>query len=329
MGKISTKELLDKFYSSEEVKGTSMELYRSNIDKPELYAYEKKIGKELIDMNVDELFGLVNEYAIAKYGVDVPYMTNHLSYDQLAVSFRRIFNFYSETVELIRNPWYDKRMKGTQAINELSKNKESFTFDNVRDIISKLHSSLEPDRADYVELLILLFYSGFKNAEEIVLLKENMIDHRNETVALPGRIVQLTDRCYNLLVRFHNQTEIQEHAKYVLVPWQSGYFNFIVRPDSVLDINNRPLKSMCDIINRLFSTHINKPFKTKINYSMLYWLGFYDFLFKKYGTETDKILTSKGDEEDIAKLATGAREYGVKYSNITHLKIKLKPFIKS
>ena len=46
MAKISTKELFDLYYES--VKGTSAEKTRPQIDKPELYAYEMKIGKELL-----------------------------------------------------------------------------------------------------------------------------------------------------------------------------------------------------------------------------------------------------------------------------------------
>ena len=53
MGLISTQELLNKYYES--VKGTSYKKTRAQIDRPELYAKEQKIGKELIDMTPDDL----------------------------------------------------------------------------------------------------------------------------------------------------------------------------------------------------------------------------------------------------------------------------------
>ena len=66
MGKVSTQELLDMYYAS--VAGTSAEKTRVQIDRPELYAYEIKIGKELIDMDVDDLFGLIIEFRNKRKG---------------------------------------------------------------------------------------------------------------------------------------------------------------------------------------------------------------------------------------------------------------------
>ena len=66
MGKVSTQELLDMYYAS--VAGTSVEKTRVQIDRPELYAYEIQIGKELIDMDVDDLFGLIIEFRNKRKG---------------------------------------------------------------------------------------------------------------------------------------------------------------------------------------------------------------------------------------------------------------------
>ena len=46
MGKISTKEIFDGFFAANE--GTAMGKQRPIIDKPALYEYEAKVGKELI-----------------------------------------------------------------------------------------------------------------------------------------------------------------------------------------------------------------------------------------------------------------------------------------
>ena len=70
MGKISTKQLISRYFKS--IEGTPAEKQRAIIDKTELYDYEEKIGKELIDMDVDDLFGLINELNNKKNGKDIP-----------------------------------------------------------------------------------------------------------------------------------------------------------------------------------------------------------------------------------------------------------------
>ena len=60
MGKIGTKQLIDEFFDQKKTKSTA-EAQKRVVDKPVLYEYEESIGKELIDMNVDEIFALVNQ----------------------------------------------------------------------------------------------------------------------------------------------------------------------------------------------------------------------------------------------------------------------------
>lgn len=328
MGKISTKELLDNFFSSTDVVGTSIEKNRRVIDRPELYNYESTIRKELIDMDVDDLFGLIQEFTDKKDGRDVPFMTSHNSYDQITGLLRKIFNFYTDTVEPIKNPLYDKRMKGRQATERLREGKEALRWSYIEEIINEMHNDLLPDKADYVELIILLFYCGFEKAEEIVYLKENMINHKNKTIALQGRIIHLTDRCYSLLVKFHNQDMIEGWQKYVLVGWHGSYFKFIVRASQIDAVDERPAQIMSDALNRLLSTNINKKYNTKINYSTVYWLGFYEFLVRRYGeSETNQMVTSVRNPEYTTKLISSASEYGINKINVTHIKRYLRPYV--
>lgn len=329
MGKISTNELLENFFTSDDVVGTSVEKQRRVIDKPALYNYERAIGKELIDMDVDDLFGLIKEFGENADGRNITFMTSHRSYDRMTVLLRKIFDFYIETVEPIKNPLYDKRMKGMQAIKRLSEGTEPFRWKNVEDVIEKMHNDMAPDKADYVELLLLMFYCGFEKAEEIVYLKEKMINHKNKTVSLPGRMVRLSDRCYYLLVKFHNQETFDEGRQpYTLAEWQGGYFKFIVRTNQVEEIDDRPAQVLSNSINRLISTNVNIKYKTKINYTILYWLGFYEFMVSRYGEdETYKIITSYRDNDALAKLTSLTSEYGIRETNVTIIKRNLRPFI--
>lgn len=327
MGKISTKQLIDRYFKS--IEGTPAEKQRVIIDKTELYNYEEKIGKELIDMDVDDLFGLINELNNKKNGKDIPFMTAHYSFDHLTALLRAIFNFYIDTVEPIKNPLYDKRMKGKEATKRLAQGKETLRFDYVQNIINKVHNDATEDRADYVELIMLLYYSGFENAEEIATFKGSAINHRNRTVAMTGRTVQLTDRCYELLQKFEDIDELVEWRTYYLTTYRGGYFKFIVQEKQLAEFDDRDIRSICNMINRQISVYVNQPYNTKINFSILYWLGFYDSIVKKYGEEeTNKMLLSFRNSDDVTKLMNCARNYGVKVDNISHLKRFLRPFVK-
>lgn len=327
MGKISTKQLISRYFKS--IEGTPAEKQRAIIDKTELYDYEEKIGKELIDMDVDDLFGLINELNNKKNGKDIPFMTAHYSFDHLTVLLRAIFNFYIDTVEPIKNPLYDKRMKGKEATKRLAQGKETLRFDYVQSIINKVHNDTTEDRADYVELIMLLYYSGFENAEEIATFKGSAINHRNRTVAMTGRTVQFTDRCYELLQKFEGIDELVEWRTYYLTTYRGGYFKFIVQEKQLDGFDDRDIRSICNMINRQISVYVNQPYNTKINFSILYWLGFYDSIVKKYGEEeTNKMLLSFRNSDDVTKLMNCARDYGVKVDNISHLKRFLRPFVK-
>lgn len=327
MGKVSTQELLDMYYAS--VAGTSVEKTRVQIDRPELYAYEVQIGKELIDMDVDDLFGLIIEFRNKRKGKEIKYMISHSSYDQLSTLLRSIFNFYIDNVQPIRNPLNDKRMKGKEAAKRLAQGREPFRWTVVEDIIRKLHRDFDADKAYYIELIILLFYNGFAKAEDVVTLKADMINHHNKTVKLPERIVHLSDRCYELLIKFDKLDTIAGwRGDYILASWQGSYFKFIVRPSQEDKLNDRPKTAMCDIINRYIATNVNDKYDTKINYHILYMLGFYEFIVGKHGDEkTNAMITSYRDSDDVAELMSLAEEYGVQVDNISHLKRYLRPFI--
>lgn len=323
MGKLTTKEILTAYYESIGNLST-----KSNIDKPELYAYEKKIGKEFIDMDVDDLFGLLEELRNTRKGKEIKYLVSHSSLDNLFALFRAIFNWYIDNVEVIRNPLNDKRMKGMKAVARIAQDKEVLTWEVIQDIIKKLHKDRDTDNADYIELIILLYYNGFARAEEIIALKENMINHSNRVININGKILYLSERCHSLLVKFHNMYEIEgTRGRYILLSYHDSYFKFISRQSQEGKINDRPLTSMCDIINRYLAIYVNDKYNVKINYHGLYFLGFYDYLIRKYGEERTKhILTSFRDADDIEDLMNSANEYGVEVDNVSHLKRYLRPF---
>lgn len=329
MGLISTKELLDRYYDSLDSK--SAKRSRAQIDKPELYYYENEIGKELIDMDVEDLYGLIFEFGNKRNGKEIQYLASHSSFDQITTILRSLFNFYIDNVQPIKNPLNDKRMRGMEAMKRLSKGRKSFDWGVVEDVIKRLHDDLEENRADYVELILLLFHDGFSTASEIVTVTENMIDHDNKTVMMPDRTIQLSDRCYELLVKF-NQMDFIKNSRvgFALCSWHSSYFKFAVRRSNKDTIDGKPQSIMSDKINRCIIENVNNRYDIKINYRNLFFLGFYEYIVKKHGVEkTNEMLTSFRNAEHIAEITNLAKEYGVYGVNISHIKRSLVPYIAS
>ena len=280
-------------------------------------------------MEVDDLFGLIIEFRNKRKGKEIKYMVSHSSYDQMSSLLRSIFNFYIDNIQPIRNPLNDKRMKGKEATKRLAQGREPFNWGVVEDILNKVHRDNEKDKADYLELIVLLFYNGFARADEIVALKEEMIDHRNMTVRLSGKTIQLSERCYELLRKFNRlETIAGWRGDYMLASWHGSYFKFIIRPSQEKLLDSRPQTAMCDIINRCIANNINDRYDVKINYRMLYMLGFFEFISEKHGIEkASAMITSFRDSDDVSELMSLARMYGVQADNISHLKRHLRPFV--
>lgn len=328
MGKITTKELFDRYYAANA--GTPAERSMRLVDKPELYQYEIEIGKELVDMNVDELLELIYRMINTRNGEQVEYLLSPQAYDKAASAFRVLFNFYIETVDIIRNPLTDKRMRSKEAMRKLSEGKQVLRYDYVQNIIMRLHADLEPDRADHVELIILLYYCGIDKTEDILAIKENMIDHKNKTIMFPGRIVQLNDRCYNLLVKFHNMHEINGWRDYLAVSYRGSYYKFFVQKNKADDIDSRPESVMRDKVNAELTKNITQKYGgIVLNYRNLYWLGFFDFLVNKFGEQrATEIITSYRNSVDSSELMAAAREYGVRVEQVASVRKYLYPYVK-
>lgn len=327
MGKIPTNELLDNFFASPD--GAKYVKHRKIIKETQLYAYELKIGKALVDMDADDLLGFFTEVDTRRNGADSNIISSNSTLDQIVVIYRKIFDYYIDEYELIRTPFRDKKLKGIEFIKNISKGRERLTREMVEDIIRRLHTdSANHIRADYLELIILLYYNGFENATEIVEMQERDINHKTKTVLLHGRTIHLSDRCYTLLTKFNAMTD--GWRNYVLASWHGSYFKFIVRASNKYDIDDRPLKAMRENINVYLCKYVNNEYNTHINYSNLYLLGFYDFLKTKFGEDkVNGMLLSNYNSESVQQLQQSAREYGFRFENISHLKRRLRMFVKT
>ena len=328
MGVISTKELFDEYFAQvDEVKAKKN---RGHVEKKEVYEFEKKLGKELIDMDADELMEMVKTFrsgSVDADGIGIAYT----SYKQISTLYRDIFNYYIQNYEIIINPWYDKKLKGKAAFEKLAEGTDALTFDKLQEIIDLVYNDYDSDYylPKYVECIILLFYSGFATSKEIVSMKRDMVDLKTKTVTLPNKTIHLTDRCFELLEYFWNVDDVGGFKGiYYAVSYHDSYIKFFVRESRVKEFQDRPEEEVCAIVVRSMTKVVKQKLNININYRAIYKLGFYDFMCKKLGKEkVAEVVNSVRSPEDTAILMECAKEYGVKGTNPAIIKGDLLQYI--
>lgn len=325
MQTIDTKKIFDMYY--EDVPENTVKKTRRQVDRDEVYLYEKKINKRLFDMDADDLIGYFvycfnNENKTCNF--------SYLSIPKIASMYRNIWNFYIENIEIIKNPWNNKKMKGKELLKRISCSKKALTFEILQDKINNLYNEYPSNSyiPKYIECLLLLFYNGFSTANEIISLKKDMINFKTKEVKLRGRTLQLSDRCFELLEYVHGLDDVHStKAKYKAVSYHGGYFKVIIRESSVDNFQDESIVKVASTINRKIKLSINNDFNLEINYRNIFLLGFFDYIVKKIGKEhAIEIITSVRNEKDIEELMRYAREYGINSCNISYIKKTLEPF---
>lgn len=330
MAAMDTKEVFDLYFK--DIPYDTARKSRPQVDRPEVYAYEAELGKQIFDMDVEELFGLLLSFNKNREFGDSNFSISYGSYDQIASTYRSIWNFYIDNIEIIRNPWNDKKMRGTAATKRLAESKKAFTYDIIERVLSRIRQDYEDTNYDYgkyLECLILLFYNGFAEAQEIVLLKEDAINFKTHEVRLPGRTIHLSDRCFELLEYVHSLNEIGTlRGSYAAVPYQDGYFKIAIRAKEIETFQEKSLVEVGAILTRKITMNIRKKYGVDINYRIIYLLGFYDYIVSRAGEErTKELVTSVRNSADAQELMKYAKEYGVVAENVSYIKKLLRPFI--
>lgn len=337
MALIDTKEVFDLYFA--DIPYDTARKSRPQIDRPEVYAYEAKLGKQIFDMNVDELFGLLLSFNKNREFGDSNFSISYNSYDQIASTYRSVWNYYIDNIEVIRNPWNDKRMRGVAATKRLAESKKPFTYDIIEKVISRIHQEYEYNDSNnhpvyynygtYLECLILLFYNGFSESREVVLLKEHDINFRTHEVRLPGRIVHLSDRCFELLQYVGSLNKISTpHGNYAAVSYQGGYFKIAIRPKEAGTFQEKSIVDVSATLTRKITMNIRKRYGVDINYRIIYLLGFYDYIVDNVGEKrTKELITSVRNSADAQELMKYTKKYGVVADNVSYVKKLLRPFI--
>lgn len=326
MAKKDTASLLDEYFTTRPE--TTAKKIRGQIDRPELYSYEKEIGKPLVDMESQEIAEMIKTFSNKSFSNKV-YKMSYRTYDTLLSILRDFFNWYIDNYEVIKNPCNDKKIKGRNVVALFADDVKIFDKDAMEEAIERIRNDQIEEYADYQEAIIRMFYEGFPEAIDIVNLKEDDINHEKKTAIVKGREIQLSDRLYELLVKINHMDEYPAHrGSYLLLSYRGSYFKFPTRAKFEKEFNDRPPEYWAGHISRLFNRDIKNKLDININARTLYLRGFYDYMVNKVGQEeTDRLIMSIRNSDDSRKIMSLAEEYGVVEQNVTTLKKVLMPFV--
>lgn len=324
-GKFNTEELLDRYYSTKPestVKKTKMQ-----IDRPELYAFEEKINKPLVQMDCFEILEMLKTFVNANYA-ETQYKMSYRTYDFLISTLRGFFDWYIDNVEVIKNPCSDKRIKGSAKVKYLKDdNAKTFNKDSMEELIADIRNDLITEYADYLECIIRLLYEGCVDTFDIVNIKNSDVNHKNKTITVRGRKISLSDRCYKLLVKIHKMTDYPAfRGSYVMVSCHDSYFKFPTREKYVND--DRDKEFYAGYLSRVFIKEVKTKRHLNIKARTLYLLGFYDFIVAKVGQDRAKeIIMTTNNSEYTKEILDFAHEYNLIEKNSTSIKNLLIPFV--
>lgn len=276
MALITTKELLDQYLRTKE--NIQFDKVYSQVARPELFKYEEEIGKQLVEMNAEELFGLFDKLSDIK----------HRTIQQIVSFYRGAINYYSFNYEPVVNCLNMDEFRGINLIKRITANRRKFTKDDIDYAISKIREVYSDSipKQNYLECIIWLFYEGFANSTEIVDIKEEDISFKDRTIKVSGKTITLSERAMYLLKYVHDMESIDTYRRTIdMVDWRGRYFKYPVLSKNLGSFQLKDKQIVASIINRKITVDINKECETNLDYVNLYYLGVYQKFIKKCGSE--------------------------------------------
>lgn len=316
---MTTKELFEAYFGERNHKRNNV---KNSVDRPEVYEMEEKLGKPLIEFTPDECmemlkyFGKVKRFALNSYSAWISI-------------YRSIFDFYSDNIELIRNPFNDKRFKHVDLLaKELGFHENKLTMEDVNAAIAKINE--DPDdieRAIYIECMMRLFLDGISSIEELVTIRTEQVNLDESTITRDdGIIIHLSERTVYLLMMIEEMESMSYgNRKSYMVPWRNHYIKY---PSRFKNIDDRDIRDVCKMVSRVFSQGVRKVTEANITYQTLYHLGLYEYLKGKFGEEMlSQMLTSDGKRGKIVDdFQSALVEYGVSKKSVYTIKRALSQY---
>lgn len=314
MIEVTTEELIDQYY---EYLGENASIYGiTQTKRPELFKFEQEIGKQLVEMDSDEIIAMLRTFE------DLSERTIY----QISSYYRNIIDFYIDKYHKnFYNPFHKRCMKGQEFFDAIHAGRESFTIEYVEKVIDKINKNyrLDPLKANWLECIIRLFLDGFANAGEIVGVKESDINFETNEITVPRSIIKVSSRTMELLKFIHIQTEYKAtRITFAMEPWHGSYFKFIVRRSNADDFQMLNKMEVSRLISKRFSIDINKPFKVDIDAVKLYYLGLYLKFVDECGSKekANEYITSGRDNEASEVMGSFMKRHDVGLDRVALLK---------
>lgn len=308
---MTTREMIDK-YTASKTNMKTPEKFITMIDRKELFEYEEEIGKQLIEMNADEIMYFLKNKIVSKSGRRAPFSTVYI----VANCYRNMIEWYNETYHAsVYNPFNAKQFSAHNLSMALADETDVFTTQDMEDLISGVRRYYDVERADFIELMIRLFYSGFSKSTEIIAVKEEDISPKTRTIRLADfRTITLDEKTFNLAQRVHEMKTIPfMRGNLIMTPYHGSYFTLPTRASQVDKINDKQPTIACAYFHNCIKTAAKDiGFSKDVSYMILYHLGFYDTLVKTYGVErANAILNAQRDSGKADDFRAAAQKYGI------------------
>lgn len=323
MAEISTMQLMNEFIEQKAGGNKALErTINSVINRSEVYEWETKLNKQLIEMNEDELLDVILSFRV-RVGNNTGRRVSPSTIRNALAWYNNLWDYYSKNYKLIINPFRYDKLSISNVLNAMMQDTPPITSETIAQIINTVRNAWDEDMANQIECTILLFYCGFREAAEIVLLKEDMIDFKEKVIHLKDRDVYVSDRCLFLLRKVHeveSRSPINSHFTYVAKAYEGGYFKFFVK-DEDTDYAHGAQQYLASKITRRISESSRASIGYSINTRQIFLAGFYNYLCKTFGKDkAHEMIHSTNNGEYNRILLDAAQKYGAIFKNPVTLK---------
>lgn len=331
MENISTEQLIQEFMKKSKLDRARKGMLSFVCNERIIQRCENELGTEFIKMNYEQFLYVIS--AICDAREKSVYAISYEMYYTIYRVVSQLVLYYSQNICPIKNPFLDANTP--IAFNEYLKNHRRFSKKDYEGMIAKIHQNYDGNFADYLELILQMFYCGFQKPEEFLKLKKENINFNSRTIIIDGHKILLSKRCAELLMKFEYIDSITNFSPkncYTcrLTPWRGSYFKIYLREKTALTLNDKPINlAAMDYISKIFITHIAKGDYAGVKYSTITLFGFYEFCVAKIGEdEMATILKANSSVKSKGMFMDLFNEYDYKTSlNPSRVKTTLRTFL--
>lgn len=275
--------------------------------REDLFNDEESFGKSFFEWDADDFEKFFAELKVDSTKSRSFRQTASWSYiNYLLTYYREIMDYQMQETGIFRmNPLKDKRFR---SLDRKVHSDAVFSDSTFERMCAAIQGHFEYGEAEFTELIVWMFYSGFYDFSEIIELKPEDIDFENATARIGDRTVHLKDRCVELLEINHQIPEFDLYRQTnAMLPYHGSYVWFPVRMTKKTPNGENPYDYAAEIqesrtehrIRSVISKYfvkLREETSSYISYEMIYYLGIYNFLVESCGEErTKELLTSTGN----------------------------------